>query len=119
MDADLRKPCLAQIFNLDSAGGLSHVLSGSGTLTAHEVSPNLMVVTAGKVAGDVSPGEGRVLARLADGIVFVCRYGVTTKEALSRSEEILKAGNGPPILEIVVNGSRTGLQDYSYYLNPA
>ena len=67
----------------------------------------------------LSFAEGRVLARLADGIVFVCRYGVTTKEALSRSEEILKAGNGAPILEIVVNGSRTGLQDYSYYLNSA
>ena len=59
--------------------------------------------------------EARVLSTLVDGIIMVCRYGVTTRGALAQSESILKAVNAAPVIEIVMNGALVNSGDYAYY----
>ena len=49
--------------------------------------------------------DGRVLSTLADGVIFVCRSGVTTREAFLRSQEVLRKLRGAPILEVVLNAA--------------
>lgn len=59
--------------------------------------------------------DGRVLSTLADGIIFVCRSGVTTREALARSLELLRKVRGAPILEVVMNGLELSANEHLYY----
>lgn len=48
--------------------------------------------------------DARAIALLADGIIFVGRSGVTTREAMKRSLELLGDANAAPILGVVLNG---------------
>jgi capsular exopolysaccharide synthesis family protein len=59
--------------------------------------------------------EARVLATLVDGIIMVCRSGVTTRAALAQSEAVLKTVNAAPVIEVVMNGAVVNSGDYSYY----
>jgi capsular exopolysaccharide synthesis family protein len=59
--------------------------------------------------------DGRLLATLVDGIVFVCRHGVTTKEAFAQSKQILSNVNAAPIIQVVMNGAQMGSHRYPYY----
>ena len=58
--------------------------------------------------------DGRVLSTLADGIIFVCRSGVTTSEALLHSQDILKKLEAAPVLEVVLNGASLDAKGYNY-----
>jgi len=49
--------------------------------------------------------DGRALSTLADGVIFICRSGVTTREAFLRSQEVLRKLRGAPILEVVLNAA--------------
>jgi capsular exopolysaccharide synthesis family protein len=59
--------------------------------------------------------EARVLSTLVDGIIMVCRSGVTTRAALAQSEAVLKTVNAAPVIEVVMNGAVINSGDYSYY----
>jgi capsular exopolysaccharide synthesis family protein len=59
--------------------------------------------------------EARVLSTLVDGIIMVCRSGVTTRAALAQSEAVLKTVNSAPVIEVVMNGALINSGDYSYY----
>ncbi len=59
--------------------------------------------------------EARVLSTLVDGIIMVCRSGVTTRAALAQSEAVLKTVNAAPVIEVVMNGALINSGDYSYY----
>ncbi len=59
--------------------------------------------------------EARVLSTLVDGIIMVCRSGVTTRAALAQSEAVLKTVNAAPVIEVVMNGAMINSGDYSYY----
>ena len=59
--------------------------------------------------------EGRVLSTLADGVIFVCRSGVTTREAFVRSQEILKKIQGAPVLEVVLNDAPMSAKEWQHY----
>jgi Mrp family chromosome partitioning ATPase len=59
--------------------------------------------------------EARVLSTLVDGIIMVCRSGVTTRAALAQSEAVLKTVNAAPVIEVVMNGAAVNSGDYSYY----
>jgi len=62
----------------------------------------------------ISYPEGRVLSRLADSVILVGRCGTTTREALTRSVEIL-ADVRAPVLGVVLNGADLNAPEYSYY----
>src|SRR6266404_3135572 len=62
----------------------------------------------------ISYPEGRVLSRLADSVILVGRCGTTTREALTRSVEIL-ADVRAPVLGVVLNGADLSAPEYSYY----
>jgi capsular exopolysaccharide synthesis family protein len=57
--------------------------------------------------------EGRVLSTIADGVIFVCRSGVTTREAFLRSQELLRKLRAP-VLEVVLNGAPFREKDWQY-----
>jgi capsular exopolysaccharide synthesis family protein len=59
--------------------------------------------------------EARVLATLVDGIIMVCRSGVTTRAALAQSEAVLKTVNAAPVIEVVMNGAIINSGVYSHY----
>jgi len=56
----------------------------------------------------------RILSPMADGIVLVARSGVTTREAMVRTTEILTEAHGAPILNVVLNGADDSLSSYRY-----
>ena len=62
----------------------------------------------------ISYPEGRVLSKLADSVILVGRCGTTTREALTRSVEIL-AEVQAPVLGVVLNGADLSAPEYSYY----
>lgn len=59
--------------------------------------------------------DGRALAPFADGVVFVSRAGVVTREEMARSMELLLEVNSAPILEVVLNGASTRDSSYGYH----
>jgi polysaccharide biosynthesis transport protein len=61
--------------------------------------------------------DGRVLAALADGVIFVARAGEVTRAAMSRSMELLEQVHSAPVLEVVLNGAsaESHLYGYGYY----
>ena len=71
----------------------------------------------------LSYADGRALAPLVDGVIFVGRAGTVTREAMARSFELLKEVHSAPVLEVVLNG--TGMQSqaygyrYGYYKRPS
>lgn len=59
--------------------------------------------------------DARALAPFVDGVVFVGRAGVTTREAMARSMELLQQVHSAPILEVVLNGARSQERSYGYH----
>jgi succinoglycan biosynthesis transport protein ExoP len=59
--------------------------------------------------------DGRALSTLADAVVLVGRAGVTTRQAMRRSVELISEVHGAPILQIVLNGADHNSTDYKYY----
>jgi capsular exopolysaccharide synthesis family protein len=53
----------------------------------------------------------RILSPLADGIVLVARSGITMRQAMARTREILSDIQGAPILNVVLNGADSRLSD--------
>jgi polysaccharide biosynthesis transport protein len=140
LDADLRRPGIANAFGLSIKHGLGDVLLGSVSLdcvlTDLPDLKGLTILPACVVTGD--PGQlfvshsmesvlrvlrqrfqyvvidsppiipfsdGRAIAPLADGLVLVGRYGLTSREAMARSIELLTQVNAAPIIEVVLNAA--------------
>lgn len=59
--------------------------------------------------------DGRVLSTIVDGVVFVGRPHLTTREAMKRSLEVLAQVHAAPILEVVLNAAESDAADYQYY----
>jgi succinoglycan biosynthesis transport protein ExoP len=66
----------------------------------------------------ISCPEGRVLSQLVDSVILVGRCGATTREALTRSVEILVEVQAP-MLGVVLNGADLKAPEYSYYKYPS
>ncbi|HXY04214.1 MAG TPA: polysaccharide biosynthesis tyrosine autokinase [Terriglobales bacterium] len=58
--------------------------------------------------------DGRALAPFVDGVVFVGRADVVTRDAMARSIELLQEVHSAPVLEIVLNGGDAHRQSYGY-----
>jgi succinoglycan biosynthesis transport protein ExoP len=149
IDADLRRPAIAHVFNLSGGVGLREYLSGSASLEsitfAVDQVPNLAVIPAGEavkesgalfgiekikaairqlrtefqfVVVDSPPilaySDGRALSAIVDGIVFVGRANLVTREALARSMDLLAEVRSAPVIEIVLNGADPNIQTYNY-----
>lgn len=56
----------------------------------------------------------RIISPMADGIVLVARSGITTREAMARTREILAEVQGAPVLNVVLNGADSRQIDYRY-----
>jgi len=56
-----------------------------------------------------------VLSTIVDGVVFVSRPHLTTREAMKRSLELLSQVHSAPILEVVLNAAESDAADYQYY----
>jgi polysaccharide biosynthesis transport protein len=59
--------------------------------------------------------DGRVLSTMVDGVVFVGRPRVTTRDAMTRSLELLAQVRSAPFLEVVLNAAEWDCADYRYY----
>jgi succinoglycan biosynthesis transport protein ExoP len=59
--------------------------------------------------------DGRALSTLVDAVVLVGRAGVTTRQAMRRSVELISEVHGAPILQVVLNGADMSGADYKYY----
>lgn len=59
--------------------------------------------------------DSRALSTLVDAVVLVGRAGVTTRQAMRRSAELISEVHGAPILQIVLNAASVGTADYKYY----
>jgi capsular exopolysaccharide synthesis family protein len=59
--------------------------------------------------------DGRALSTLVDGVLLVGRSGVTTREGLTRAQELLQEVQCAPILDVVLNAAETASVDYGYY----
>jgi capsular exopolysaccharide synthesis family protein len=58
--------------------------------------------------------DGRMLAPFVDGVIFVGRAGAVTREAMTRSMEILQEVHSAPILDVVLNAANVKSQPYGY-----
>jgi succinoglycan biosynthesis transport protein ExoP len=58
--------------------------------------------------------DGRALSTFVDGVVFVGRCGVSTREAIQRSMTLLAEIHSAPVLEIVLNAARFVSPEYRY-----
>ncbi len=59
--------------------------------------------------------DGRALSTLADAVILVGRSGVTTRQAMRRSVELISEVHGAPILQVVLNAANMENSDYKYY----
>jgi Mrp family chromosome partitioning ATPase len=59
--------------------------------------------------------DGQALSTVVDGLVFVGRSGITTRDAVRRSLELLQQVQGAPIVQFVLNGADVNSNDYQYY----
>ena len=59
--------------------------------------------------------DGRALSTLADAVILVGRSGITTRQAMRRSVELISEVHGAPILQVVLNAADIGSTDYKYY----
>jgi len=53
----------------------------------------------------LSFADGRALSPLVDGVILVGRSGSTTRQALTRSMELLSEVHSAPVLDVVLNGA--------------
>lgn len=63
----------------------------------------------------IAYADGRAIAPFADGLVLVGRYGVTTRDAIAQTIELLTHINAAPILEIVLNAVGHNSASNPYY----
>jgi polysaccharide biosynthesis transport protein len=59
--------------------------------------------------------DGQALSTIVDGLVFVGRSGVTTRDAMRRSLDLLQQVNSAPIVQFVLNGTDVNSSEYQYY----
>ena len=59
--------------------------------------------------------DGRALSTLADAVILVGRSGITTRQAMRRSLELISEVHGAPVLQVVLNAAQIGFADYKYY----
>ncbi len=59
--------------------------------------------------------DGQALSTVVDGLVFVGRSGITTRDAVRRSLELLQQVQGAPVVQFVLNGADVNSNDYQYY----
>lgn len=59
--------------------------------------------------------DGRAIATLVDGLIFVGRAGIVTRQAMARSMELLQQVHSAPILEVVLNGAHVRSEPYGYH----
>ena len=59
--------------------------------------------------------DGRALSTLADAVILVGRSGITTRQGMRRSVELISEVHGAPILQVVLNAADMGSNDYKYY----
>jgi len=59
--------------------------------------------------------DGRALSTLADAVILVGRSGITTRQAMRRSVELLSEIHGAPILQVVLNAAQQNSTDYKNY----
>jgi protein-tyrosine kinase len=144
IEADLRRPTLAQLLGVRPEPGLVDVLTGAATLEEALVpvpGHNLTLLPAGAAAGratellasatmshvaealrarfhriviDTPPvtlADTHVLARLADGVLFVVRAGVTPTPAL---EQALQGIERARVIGFVLNAVDGEGEEYSY-----
>jgi succinoglycan biosynthesis transport protein ExoP len=68
---------------------------------------------------DCSPllpfADGRVLSSMADGLIFVGRAGITTREVVQQSVQLLNGVKSAPIIEFVLNAADLNSPQYRYY----
>lgn len=150
VDADLRRPGIADAFNIQAERGLSDVLRSEITLEDVFICPpsaaRITLLPAGAanqeasvlfatakmaevvsrlrstfehVVIDTPPllpyADARAISPLADGVIVVGRSGVTTRDALQRSMELLEEVHSAPILEFVLNAADYTTPEYRYY----
>jgi succinoglycan biosynthesis transport protein ExoP len=56
--------------------------------------------------------DGRALSALADGVIVVGRSGVTTRESLKRTMDLLRGVRSAPVVELVLNAAEHPVKDY-------
>lgn len=59
--------------------------------------------------------DGRVLSTMADGVVLVGRSGITTRDAIVRTIDLLTEIQAAPIIDVVLNAADSSTRDYQYY----
>ena len=59
--------------------------------------------------------DGRALSALADGVIVVGRSGVTTRDSLKRTMDLLRGVRSAPVVELVLNAAEYPAMDYRYY----
>ena len=59
--------------------------------------------------------DGRALSTLVDAVILVGRSGITTRQAMRRSVELLSEIHGAPILQVVLNAAQQSSTDYKHY----
>lgn len=59
--------------------------------------------------------DGRVLSTLVDGVLLVGRSGVTKRESLLRSIELLREVRSAPVIQIVLNAVEVSAVEYNSY----
>jgi capsular exopolysaccharide synthesis family protein len=59
--------------------------------------------------------DGRALSNRADGLIFVGRSGITTREVIQRSLEMLGEVHAAPVLQFVLNAADLDAPQYRYY----
>ncbi len=59
--------------------------------------------------------DGRALSTLVDAVILVGRSGITTRQAIRRSVELIHEIHGAPILQVVLNAAQTSATDYKHY----
>jgi polysaccharide biosynthesis transport protein len=59
--------------------------------------------------------DGRAISTLVDAVILVGRAGVTTRQAMRRSVELLSEVRGAPILQVVLNAAAQSATDYKQY----
>jgi capsular exopolysaccharide synthesis family protein len=59
--------------------------------------------------------DGRALSTLADGVIVVGRSGVTTRDSLKRTMDLLNGVRSAPVVDLVLNAAECPAMDYSNY----